>query len=389
MKYLYWRGAALWCRYPVAGKPDCYPLKIFTTGSKTDKSRCERIGEQTLAELRTGVFFDNQERKSEIPYKPTYRRLAYRYIHGQYWFTKWKYNDKSKLRASIQEFGHMRYDEIESRHIIEWMKKLRAQGYKENTIRNYFFQMSGVYRFANEKEKINGGRYKRITYNPCIEAQEYLENGDEREFLLTPAQFEKHYSFLLTLDSDFHFFYLVLWECGRRPLETAQWRIEYLKWDAREIVIPPSLIKGRNSKQITLPLSDRAWHAITALCKPGETGWIFKSKSGQPWLYRAETHKKGVTSASKTWMNKLKAKFGAEAVGWMRDNRGGFVSLMCENNDPLLVGSLAGQSPRTVARYNKRTRERQRHALSSRPAHDLPVLNSTDTRLVPFRKKAG
>lgn len=374
--YLLWRGNSLNGTYPVSWLPRYYPLGIFSSGTVSDKRECERLGLQAISAIRVmlaagkmfrinGGYVEEVLPIEKRPYRPTYKRLAWRYVHGSFWFTLYAHNDRSKLRASVDEFGSKYYDEIEPRHIKEWIRRQRDLGLKENLIRNRFWQMSGVYRYANEQELVNGKRYRRINYNPVAEVVDYLEPGAEREFCLTPVKFERNYAFLKGESEDVALFYLLLWETGRRPLEVAQWRLEWIDWKMQEVRIPAGLTKSGKPK--ILPLSNRVMGEIKCRNGVGDEGYITANKNGMPWLYRSGTHQNRVNNSTDTWSRKLKEKYG-DGAGWFRDNRGGFMSIMIEKNDPFLVGALADMSSlATIKRYDKRTRERMRLALVGRP----------------------
>ena len=55
-RYLYWRGSALWCRYPVPGWAKCYSLDIKTTGTNRDKKACVELGEDMIAAFRVKIL---------------------------------------------------------------------------------------------------------------------------------------------------------------------------------------------------------------------------------------------------------------------------------------------------------------------------------------------
>ncbi len=378
MRYLYWRGNSLWSRFPVAGKPPAYPLKIRTTGSPTDKARCERLGERMLAEIRTGRFFDKFE--STAPYRPKYWRLVARFWYHEFKFLQCAYSEWHHIVWSLREFGKKFYDEINVEDVRKWINAMKEVGVKTNCINKRLYYLGRVYRHAGKETD------KRflLNYNPSKDVKK-LKGDTERTDLLTPEMFERNYEALLSINDEFAFYYLLLWETGRRPLEVALYRLEYLNWERQEINVPASISKTKDAE--TIPLSKRAWGQITLRHRPGDTGLISKTSTGTPWLYYADTKRKSLVNNSKRWMKKLRKVVGK--TGWMRDTRGGFVTEMCQAKiDLCVVGDLSGHKDlRSVKRYDKRPLNRLHTAIDERPQPPAQK-QQPEGKILEFRRKA-
>lgn len=357
IRFLTWRGSTLYCSYPVPGRPERYSLGIHTTGSSTDRARCEREGERALASLRTqtvtGKFFDI-EKKSTF-YNPTFRRICRRYFSNRLRRQKSGRNEEYHLRHSYRHFGNRIAREITRDDVESWRQKMIRDGAAVNTVNNRFAYLRAVYAWANSDRP-----ERRLGYDPTI-GMEKLPGGNVREFVLTAERFERNYAYLrdgekaeegtrkkqatpwaATPCPRFALFYLALWETGRRPLEVSQYTwemIHELDIDGRKIralFVPPAIAK--TDKPDILPISERLWSEIKQLGY--RTGYIFRNEDGARWRYW-KRHKR-----------KLEKKFGPEA-GVIRDTRRGFVTRKCEveGHDPAHVRKISGH--RTMATFER------------------------------------
>ena len=344
LKYLSWRGNTLYCSYPVPGHPERYSLKIRTTGSATDRARCEREGERALASLRTqavtGKFFDIEKKAPKI-YNPTYRRLCRRYYCNHLRWQKSGRNEMYHLIHSYRHFGSRIAREITRDDIETWRQKMKADGAAINTVNVRFSYMGTVYAWANSESKVE----KRLGYDPTI-GMEKIPSGNIRQFVLTAEKFERNYEYLKSGDENvvacprFALYYLALWETGRRPNELSQYTwemIHELDIDGRRVhavSVPPAITKTDAGD--TVYLSDRLWGEIKQLGY--RKGYIFRNAEGGRWQSWAR-HKE-----------KLEIKYGSDDCGWIRDTRRGFVTHQCEvlGRDPAHVKACSGHKTDSI-----------------------------------------
>jgi hypothetical protein len=359
MKYLSWRGNTLYCSYPVPGKPERYSLEIRTTGSATDRARCEREGERALASLRTqtvtGKFFDIEKEAPKI-YNPTFRRLCRRYVCNHLRFQKSGRNEIYHLMHAYRHFGKRIAKEITRDDINSWRQKMVRDRAAINTVNNRFAYLGAVYAWANSEDDLK----KRLYYDPTtgMKKNKKLPGGNVRKFVLTAEKFERNYAFLrdgqeakegtrklhatpwaVTPCPRFAMFYLALWETGRRPNEVSQYT-----WDmvheqmidgiqVHAVSVPPAITKTDEGD--TVFLSDRLWKEVSQLGY--RQGFIFRNAEGERWKHW-NRHKA-----------KLQEKFGIDA-GWIRDTRRGFVTHKCEveGHDPAHVKACSGHKTDSI-----------------------------------------
>lgn len=337
-KYLYWRGNSLWGRYPLPDRPEFYPLGIYTTGSPSDRKRCERQGEEMLAALRTkakeGRLFDIFDTHTEEPYNPKFWRIAGRYWVGKLQFNKSGSNERYHLLASVRRFGDRYAKDITTEDIRRWLREQKSAGVAVNTINNQLTYLKAAYRYANESEE---GR-RRLGHNPAVNVEK-LPGGNVRRFVLTKEKFERNYEYLRSRNPRFALFYLALWESGRRPLEVSQYTWEMLQSmpiDGVEtwyLAIPPEIAK--TAEYDVVLLSPRLLSEINRLGY--RHGWIFRNANGDRWS-NWEHHQA-----------KLVKAFGDDA-GVIRDCRRGFVThkTEVEGHDPFRVRQATGHKTNAV-----------------------------------------
>jgi|GEM_PF-3947236 len=360
MKYLFWRGKSLYCRYPISGRPERYPLGIHTTGSPADKKRCIAEGEKALAKLRTmaveGAFFDiKKPEKEPKTYNPKYWRIV-----GRYWVNHLKYqksgnNERYHLMHSLKAFGRRYAKEIFREDIERWRNDMRQNGVAVNTINNRFAYLCRVYSYANSE---SNPAY-RLSFDPTVGMQK-MSGAKIRTFLLTPERFERNYAtlrdgvrwngrkpnkhmpgFRIAPSPRFALFYLALWETGRRPLEVSQYTWEMITElvidgeVCRVFMVPGAITKTDEPQPV--PISDRLWAEISRLGY--RQGYVFRNEDGERWRHW-DRH-----------IGKLKALYG-DTAGWARDTRRGFVTRKCELEgcDPMHVRQCSGHRTESIFR---------------------------------------
>ncbi len=336
MKYLHWRGRSLWCRFPVPGKPERYPLGIKRfSDSKTEINRCLREGELELAALRTRAveakFFENLDRKPicEVQYNPKFWRLVGRYWYYHLCFSKSGRNERYHLAPCLKKFGNKYAKDITREDFVLWRQELKRSGFAINTINNICAYFRAVFSWSNKESLVN----QRIMYDPCI-GLEKLKGGNIRSFLLTQEKFERNYLLLrdgllrqtgkrnkhmtdwqITPCPRFALFYLALWELGRRPEEASLYTWEMVtevQLDGRPVryfSVPPVITK--TDEFDTVIISERLWIEMNK--QAWRTNFIFLNAEGQRWRHWSR-HKE-----------KLESVFGKDG-GWIRDTRRGFVT---------------------------------------------------------------
>ena len=347
-------------RYPLPGhlKGTQFPLNIYSSGSVTDRRRCEAQGEAILASLRTkiaeGRFFDKQPPK-ELPYNPKYWRIVGRYWYYHLRFKKSAKNERYNLLASLRSFG-MRYAKEIYREEIEAWRNKKKSSLEVNSINNQFAYLCRSYSYANSE---SNPRY-RLNYNPTT-GMGKLSGAKVRQFLLTPERFERNYAVLrdgMRWPGDkpnkhgtewryvpsprFALLYLALWETGRRPVETSlyTWEMvtEYnIDGETVQAFLVPSEITKTEEPQ-PVPISERLWREMSQLGY--RTGLVFRNEDGNQWQHW------------KRHMEKLKALFGKHEAGWARDTRRGFVTRKTEVDgcDPAHVRQCTGHRTESVFR---------------------------------------
>ena len=367
MKYLYWRGLSLWCRYPLSSYPACYPLGIKTTGSRTDKKRCEVLGETTLSALRTkakeGTLFEKpeEEKPEEEPeYNPRFWRILGRYWYNHLRFKKTAKSEKFHLIHSLRKFGKMYAKDIEAGDINKWIERMKVDS-QINPINNRLSNLKAVFNYANseEKEKYN------LNYNPTKKIKK-LKGGNVRRFLLTPEIFERNYQYLKTKSPEFSLFYLALWETGRRPLEAGLYSWDMYSFDEQGVYIPKVITK--TDEDDFLPFSDRLASELMKIPTFLRTGYMFKNTIGTPLICMIDGK---LRNNCYYHMKKLRNKFGND-VGWARDTRRGFVTRKAEDegfnfNEIMLVTGHKTFS--TVKRYSIGKKTTKRRVVSGKLIH--------------------
>ncbi len=356
--YLFWRGTSLWCRYPLPGYPERFSLEIYTTGSPTDRKRCEKLGEQILAGLRTkaaeGRLFE--KKLVERTYNPTYRRIARRYFINKLRHSVSGMNERYHLLHSYRFFGFRLAREITRDDVENWRQRMIRDGAAVNTVNLRYSYMGAVFHWANSESRYD----RRLNYDPTA-GMTKLPRAKVRTFVLTEELFERNYQFFLKgklVPADrrrkhgsyydvypnprFAMFYLALWETSRRPLEVAQYRWEWIhevpleSGIVRTIAVPPEITKTDTGDMV--PLSDRLWGEISQLAY--RHGVIFRNREGAPW---------------RNWERlkaALESEFG-ETAGWIRDCRRGSITHRCEvlGIDPRTVMEISGH--RSMAVFNR------------------------------------
>ena len=329
MRFLFWRGNTLFCRYPLPGKKWNWSTGIKTTGTPADRRRCERDGESLLAALRTkaitGQLIEKPAAEQKAPYRPLFWRLVGRYWYFHLRFKKSGANERYHLLAVLRHFGKYSANEIDRGMIEKWRAEQKDTA-KINTINNRFTYLKRVYAYANTESRPE----IRLGYDPTIGLKK-LEGGAVRQFVLTQDRFERNYVFFKNKYPDFSFFYLALWETGRRPWEVMRYQWQMVDIDERLIYVPEALNKKERCQ--TLPISPRLFDELMKIPIADRTGFIFKNRRGNIWK-NYEWH-----------FQQLKATFGWTA-GVLRDTRRGFITHKCEVQgcDPAHVQDFAGHA---------------------------------------------
>ena len=361
MKYLFWRGKSLYCRYPLPGYPEKFPLAIYTTGSKTDINRSERLGEQRLAELRViaanSTLFDTMKVKEEPKqYNPKFWRLVARYWWFHLRFQKSGQTEKYHLIHCLRKFGKRYASEIYREDIELWRNEMRNAGTSINAINNRYSYMRASYTYANGENN----PLTRFDYNP-MRSMKALEGANIRTFVLTKEKFERNYEYFLNKYPRFALFYLALWETGRRPQETSQYTWEMIReidikgTKVHIISVPPMIAK--TSEPDTLPISNRLWAEISQLAY--RHGLIFRNLNGERWR-QWSCHQAN-----------LEKNFGKDG-GWIRDCRRGMITHKCEveGHDPKHVQAVSGhRSDSVFNRYRIGSLENVLNVVNPRPNH--------------------
>ncbi len=357
MKYLYWRGKSLWCSFPLPGYPKLYSLGIKTTGTATDRRKCEKAGEDFLLDLRlkakAGKLIEKKTEKEPEDFNPKYWRLVGRYWYYNLRFKKSGSNERFHLIHSLKRFGDKYAKDITREDVELWRQEMVKNGSSINSVNNRFAYLQAVYNWSN-KESVSR---MRIGCDPTTGLKK-LPGGKVRTFVLTKEKFERNYEYLkfgerhfrgkpnkhctewrCPPDPRFALFYLALWETGRRPLEVSQYTWDMLtvmEIDGRQvryISVPPELSKTNQYGVVII--SDRLWGEISQLAY--RHGYIFRNHIGNRWQHWGR-HK-----------NKLERKFGPDC-GWIRDTRRGFVTHKTEVQgfDPVHVRAQSGHKTESI-----------------------------------------
>lgn len=355
-KYLYWRGHSLWCRFPLPGYPRLFPLGIKTTGTAADRRRCEKEGEELLAELRTrakaGTLLIENADKEEAPKDYKFWRLIGRYWYYHLRFQRSGRNERYHLMHSLKKFGYKYAKSITREDVELWRQEMVKNGSSINAVNNRYAYLKAVYSWSNNESTAE----MRIGCDPT-RGLEKLPGGRIRTFVLTREKFERNYQYLKTGEKylekpnkhcspykvpptpRFALFYLALWETGRRPIEVSRYTWEMcneINVDGRvihRIAVPPEL--NKNDRFNNVVISDRLWREISQLGY--RHGLIFRNQEGNRWKHWSR-HKR-----------KLEKKFGQDC-GWIRDCRRGMITHKVETcgRDPMHVQMQSGHSTKSV-----------------------------------------
>jgi integrase len=338
MKYLFWRGRSLWCRYPHPDRPETYPLKI-KRANDTEKeiARCLKEGERALAAIRTRAvekkFFDIQ--KPVEPEDPPFCVLALEYWSYKLRYKKSGANERFHLAHSVKRFGPYPVSTITDKAIRLWIADMSAAGASTNTVNNRITYFKAALNHA----KSDLGRVIAFDFR-IVDQIEKLRGGNVRQFVLTEDRFERNHEFLEKRSPEFARFYLALWETGRRPEEVARYTWRMLDTSRQELAIPADINKKGLAQ--TIPISDRLfWSVINTTPGHKRDGYLFKNRYGRPWLN------------FELWATRLKDAFGDDG-GWIRDCRRGFVTHKTEEigADESQVMELTGHvTSSTFRRY--------------------------------------
>lgn len=348
MKYLFWRGDSLWCRYPLPQKPAMYPLGIYRVSkSKAETQRCERLGELKLSEFRVNSVTGELQAKRVIEYNPKFWRLVGRYWYYCLRFKKSGSNERYHLAHCLKRFGSREAKSITREDVELWRQEMVKSGSQVNAVNNRYAYLKRVFTWSNS-ESVPG---KRIMYDPCIGLKK-LPGAKVRTFVLTREKFERNYillrdgrkwpgekpdkhcsSWQIPPDPKFALFYLGLWETMRRPEEVSQYTWEMITQyniDGHMVncfQVPPELSKT-DSYDVVL-ISDRLFAEISATIP--HKGLVFTNADGNRW---------------KEWSRhkaKLVRVYGEDA-GWIRDCRRGSITnkIEAEGFDPVHVKMQSG-----------------------------------------------
>jgi hypothetical protein len=349
MKFIFWRGNSLYCRYPFTGKPERYPLGIYRASNcKTENARCIRLGEEKLTALRAqqalkGTLFEKiTEPKAHQPYNPKFWRLVGRYWHNHLRFQKSGKIERYHLAHSLKAFGEKFAKDITREEIENWRQAMKAHGASINAINLRFAYLRAAYHWSRGEtiERL------KLGYDPTA-GMKKLPGAKVRTFVLTKEKFERNYRLLKNGDPVFNIpgeprfalFYLALWETMRRPFEVAQYTWEMVSETeidgkpVRVFAVPPEIAKTNDYSLAVI--SDRLWSEMSKLAY--RSGNIFRNTLGRPWADWKQ-HKE-----------KLKAAFGSDA-GWIRDCRRGGITHRAEVEgcDPAHIKMQSGHKTSSV-----------------------------------------
>lgn len=384
VKNLYWRSGVLWCSYSLPGYPAKFSLKIKTTGTREDRRVCERAGMKILTLLQTrhieGTLFNYREFKLRVkqgtlfssfgaeehkPYRPKFWRIV-----GRYWCHHLRHKksgptDKYHLMHCLKKFGRKFADEIETHEVVQWLEGMKKNGVAINTINLRLTYMQAAFNYANEKEiKFC------VEYNP-VRRIEKLKGANVRNFLLTPAMFERNYLYLKKDAPRFALYYLALWETGRRPAEVAGYEWDMYDVNNRTFNIPARLNKANVNDVI--PFSDRLHDALMEIEINKRIGLIFPNNCGNPFVYWNRHGE--YRNNNQRYIKLLRKKFGN--VGVIRDTRRGFVTRKVDEENHRLedVMLMTGHTTiSTAKRYRIGSIEAKRKVVDNNPTppDDLP-----------------
>ena len=259
-----------------------------------------------------------------------------------------------------------------------------------NTINNRLSYMKAVFSCALKESR----KERRILHNPAAVVKK-LSGGNERTYLLTPAKFERFYKFfceneitvkikssvrILKPDVEFAKFYLALWTTGRRPLEVSSYTWSMLDIEEQGIDIPATITK--TEKNDWIPVSDRLFAVLMETPVEERTGYLFKNSRGNPWYWMSDSG--CLRNGCRVHMNRLKVKY--PNAGWVRDNRGGFLTRNAERMDLETLMACSGHvDVRSAMRYVKKRRGKMRELVNS--DSPPPVTNQSQLSIV-YRKSA-
>jgi integrase len=351
MKYLYWRGNALWSRFPHPNKPkgNRYSMGL-KYGKGLTKAQCEKMALQNgylpfIVEPNAKLF-ESDEVKEEH-YYPTVNDLLDRYYDETLSFKKSHTQLNNQLKRLRDAFGDKKWDELNVVDITMWFSSMRKKGYEIETIKIWRQHIRSAYTHAFDEPD---EKY-RISSNPLTRLKKLTEQSNIRKNFVSEELFEKIIRFFSKRFPDFVPFYTALYLTGRRPEETALWSWEKIGEKKLQdgntvhyIDIPSTNAKNKQEDRVYLP--ERLWNVI--ISQGWRTGYVFRnSLTGKNWYSSTWTYR----------INILKAQYPdipqiSNIV--CRDTRRGFITRKKElEHKPLtIVQRLVGHSSsKSTERY--------------------------------------
>lgn len=297
-KYLFWRGSALWSRFPRPDKPKGhrYPLGLKAPGDGS-KAACEKRamsnGYLPLVAEPNQKLFEKHEPEVE-PYRPKFSYLCDRFT--EHVASLKSVSVKGTILQLKKHFGDRYWDELSKDEVNIWTNNLLKTNYAVATIKSYSYWLKRVYQHATEESDIR----LRLPRNPLEKIKAPKIKSAIRDHYVPPDCLSRYLEWFNKHYPHFYPFYSAMVYTGRRPSEVAMWdwadvREEDMKGIPIHYVITQST-KAKNGRQDKVYFTDSLWDIIKT--QAWRTGLIFRNPcsidgmwKSCAWCYRVKSLK--------------------------------------------------------------------------------------------------
>lgn len=324
MKYLFWRNDNLWCRFPIPGKPKGYRYSLgIKCSPELSKAQAELLAMQNgykpmISEPDPSLF-----ESMEKTWNPTLTDVLNRYYDR---YLRYKTYKECVFTQVKTDLGKKAWNDVTIQLLTEWVAQKRTQGFEIATLRLYLTLVKGAYGYLAYEELDN---YYKLSDNPLERLRITKALGKQqaniRNHYVCEDDIERAIRFFDRAFPPFVPFYTALYLTGRRPMETAEWRWEWVTEEivdgqiGHRITLPPSICKNRKISSLWIP--DRLWTLMTQ--QGWRNGLIFRNPDSR------HKEKRWTCCAWSYRIQKLKDEYPNDPVFadlWCRDTRRAYIT---------------------------------------------------------------